>query len=209
MIDYANIRRTIVQGLSKYLQCPVIRANQDAEMPAYPFVSYTITTLVGQNNGTYGEYEDGIDRKPVTQTWSISALSSDNEESVTLAVKSREWLDHVGTTFLSDNNVIVQSVGNITNRDNILTVEYEYKNGFDIVLSMFDEIGESLETDGEIDTVLLNNSVIERPDYEARIAELEKELNEATLKINNLTHQLSTADEANVRLEKRILGEVS
>lgn len=209
MIDYANIRRTIVKGLSDYLQCPVIRANQTAEMPPYPFVSYTITTLVGQNNGTYGEYEDGIYRKPVTQTWSISALSSDNEESVTLAVKAREWLDHIGTTFLSDNNVIVQSVGNITNRDNILTVEYEYKNGFDIVLSMFDEIGETLETDGIIDAVQLGDKIVEKPDYEAKIAELEKELNEATLKINNLTNQLNEAEKVNIELEQRLKGEVS
>lgn len=177
MIDYANIRRTIVQGLSKYLNCPVIRANQDAEMPPYPFVPYNIITLVGQNKGSYGEYEDGIDRKPMTQTWSISAASDNNEESVTLAIKAREWLDRVGTTYLSDNGVVVQSVGSVTNRDNVLTVGYEYRNGFDMVLTLFDEIAETLETDGFIEMAQIGNEVYEKADYEALNDKLEQRLN--------------------------------
>lgn len=115
MIDYENLRETIVSGLKKHLGCPVIRSNQNIEPPPYPYVSYTIITLMGENNGTYGEYKDGMDRKPFTQTWSISALSDDDIESVTLAVKAREWLDRIGTTYMSDRDVVVQHIGSITN----------------------------------------------------------------------------------------------
>ena len=77
---------------------------------------------------------------PFTVTWSITALSDDNAESVALAMKAREWLELVGQTYLNDNKVIVQSVGAITNRDNILTYGYEYRNGFDCVFWCHDEV---------------------------------------------------------------------
>lgn len=164
MIDYDEIRRVIVTGLKEYLKCPVIRSNQNGKLPSYPFVSYTITMLMSENKGTYGEYEDGIKRKPFTQTWSISALSDDNSESVNLAIKAREWFDCFGTTYLSDNNVIVQSVGSVTNRDNIITIDYEYKNGFDIVIYLFDEVSSSEEYDGSwIETATINEMEFTAP----------------------------------------------
>ncbi len=140
MIDYKNIREAVCKGLKNYLKVPVIRNNQNKDPPSYPYVSYTVTTFSSANNGTYGEYEDGTDRKPVKQTWSITAQSDNNDESVTLAVKAREWLDHSGKLYLNDKNVIVEQVTNITNRDSIITVDYEYKNGFDVVFVLFDEI---------------------------------------------------------------------
>lgn len=147
MIDYENMRRIIVKGLKNYLKCPVIRNNQDEAPPDYPFVSYTVTTLMRANNGTYGEYDDNVYRKPTVQTWSITAQSSNNSESVNLISKAREWFDRAGTLYLNDNNVIVQSVGSITNRDNVLTVGYEYKNGFDVDFWLFETVE---DTDTEI-----------------------------------------------------------
>ncbi len=177
MIDYDGIRKVIVKGLKEYLKCPVVRSNQNADMPEYPFISYTITTVKSQNKGTHGEYADGTKRKPHTQTWSITAVSNDNTESVTLAAKAHEWLDLVGTTYMSDNDVVVQSVGGINNRDNFLTVEYEYRNGFDMFLSLFDTVGSTEETDGVIETFELGNKAIEKTDYEALNDKLEQRLN--------------------------------
>lgn len=154
MIDYENMRAVVCKGLKAYLGCPVIRSNQNEAPPPYPYVSYTITTLMSENKGSYGIYLGGVERKPITQTWSITALSDDNTESVELAVKAREWLDRVGTTYLSDNAVIVQSVGSVTNRDNFLTAEYEYRNGFDCFFWMFDTIEDAAEGDGEIETAI-------------------------------------------------------
>lgn len=145
MISYEEMRAVIVKGLKDYLKCPIIRSNQNSEPPPYPYTTYTITTLMSENRGTWQEHDDGVDRKAVTQTWSLSFLSDDNLESVTLANKAREWLDRVGTEYLNSNGVIVQSVGVITNRDNILTVEYEYKNGFDVVFWLYDEVGNPIE----------------------------------------------------------------
>lgn len=152
VIDYENMREIVVKGLKDYLQRPVIRQNQNAEPPAYPFISYTITTLAGENNGTYGEYENGMQIKPVVQIWSISANSNNDMEAVLLASKAREWLDNIGTVYLNDNGVIVQSVGSITNRDNLLTIGYEYKKGFDVFFTIEDVIDGLKLNDGEIDT---------------------------------------------------------
>lgn len=157
MIDFKNIYQTVAKGLKDYLGCSVIQSNQNKKMPAYPFVSYTITTPMSKYNGTYGVYKDGTKRKPFTQTWSISALSDDSDESVTLACKAREWLDEVGRTYLNDHDVIVQEIGSITNRDNVLTVEYEYKNGFDVVFWLFDTIEGTAETQDYIETAELGS----------------------------------------------------
>lgn len=151
MIDFKNLKITVVKGLKKYLGCPVIGNNQNAEPPPYPYVSFTITTPATANNGTYGEYNDGKARKPVNCIWSITAQSDDNTESVTLANKAREWLDYAGTVYLNDNNVVVQSVGNVGNRDNVLTAEYEYKNGFDCVFTVYDVV--DLPDNGSLETV--------------------------------------------------------
>lgn len=152
MIDNANLRLKVAKGLKEYLQVPVIRGNQNAEPPEYPYVSYNVTTLSSENKGTYGEYDDGIDRKPTTQTWSISALSDNETEALTIAGKARDWLDHIGRVYLSDNHIIVQSVTNVTSRDSILTTEYEYKKGFDVVFGLLDEIKNPIDIVGAIET---------------------------------------------------------
>lgn len=163
MIDYEGIRTTIAKGLREYLGCPIIRSNQNEPSPSYPYGSYTVITLMSENKGTYGEYEDGKARKAFTQTWSITFQSDDNSESVTLACKAREWLDYVGKEYLNNNDVIIQSVGGIHNRDNFLTIEYEYRNGFDFVVWLLDEVGGVGESETYIDTVQINDEEIDMP----------------------------------------------
>lgn len=155
LIDVDKLRQVVVSGLIEYLGCTVKQTNQNEKPPAYPYVSYTITTLASANNGTYEEYADGTTRKQLTQTWSITAQSNKESESVNLALKAREWLDYAGRVYLKDNGVIVQSVTNITNRDNILTVEYEYKNGFDVVFYLFDETENNINKSGVIEEAKL------------------------------------------------------
>ena len=156
LIDYEKQYKTVTAGLENYTGRPIIRANQNQEPPQYPYMTYTITRLLSENKGTYGIYEDGTRRKPFTQTWSISAVADTHFDSVMLAVKAREWLDCYGASYLNDNGVIVQSVGGITNRDNLLTTEYEYRNGFDVVFYLFDTIEGIAEYDGEITDTSIN-----------------------------------------------------
>ena len=183
LIDIDKLKQVVVSGLKEYLGCTVIRTNQNAEPPAYPYVSYTITTLASANNGTYEEYTDGTTRKQLKQTWSITAQSNNESESVNLALKAREWLDYAGRVYLKDNGVTVQSVTNVTNRDNILTVEYEYKNGFDVVFYLFDETENNINKSGIVETVELNYNGESVPivDDEKQIAEIEKIIDDSGL----------------------------
>lgn len=152
MIDIENTRKTIASGLKKYLSCPVIRGNQTADMPKYPYGSYNIINLTNENKGTYGEWEDGVYRKPFIATMSLAFHSDNYSEAVKLANKAHEWLEQVGTVYLNDNNVIIQSVGSITDRSNLLTTEYEYTYGFDCFIWLYDEIGAEQEEAGVIES---------------------------------------------------------
>ena len=177
MIDLRNNEILIVEGLQKELGCPVIRANQTAPIPPYPYVSYTLLTPFGANNGTWGVYDDGMDRIPVTQMWSFTEQSNDMTESMTLAIKARDWFQHVGRTYLEDNHLTVQRIEDITSRDNLLTIGYEYRNGFDVQLWLLDEVESTLECAGTIDEVVIDDTSMVPEESVEEVAErLEKRL---------------------------------
>lgn len=176
MVNTDNIRSTVVKNLKNYLGCPFVRANQTAKMPAMPYGRYTITTPATANNGTYGEYEDGIARKPVKQIWSITFESDKFEEALNLANKARSWFEYAGTTILNDNDVIIERVGAIGDRSNLLTVEYQYAYGFDITFWAMDEI-EIPQTE-EIEVIELSEiEIVAEPTVEELADKLTQRLN--------------------------------
>lgn len=147
MIDYDKLSISIVKSIKDALKVQVIRANQNAEPPKYPYIAYTITTLMKTNNGTYGEFIENINgeniityRKEFQQIWSFTVLSDNDLQSKELAFKLYDYLDKVGTINLVDNEVVVQRIGNIMNRDNLLTIGYEYRNGFDVTFAFMNEV---------------------------------------------------------------------
>lgn len=153
LVDLDEIRSIIVKGLKEELKIPIIRSNQTGPSPKYPYLSYTITSLINDRKGTFGEYEDGMHRKPGTQTWSLTVQSDRADEAMALCIKARDWLDHTGGIYLKDNKIIVQSVGAVNNRDTLLTIEYENRFGFDFVLWFLNETGNLRERTGTIETV--------------------------------------------------------
>lgn len=152
MLDLKSMRATVLTGMKEYLGIPVIRGNQTASAPPHPYGTCNVTTIAAANNGTWQQHEDGIDRLLVRSIWSFSFMSADYDESVQLACKAREWLTHTGRVWLSERGITVQSVTDVTNRDNILTVEYERKNGFDAVFYVYDEATNPSESTGIIES---------------------------------------------------------
>ncbi len=171
MIDFENIQRVVVKGLKEHCKCPVVCSNQAEPQEEYSYISYTITLLAGENNGSYSVYEDGTEIKHLPHNWSITAVSDDDTKSKTLALKAREWIDRVGATFLFDNNVNVISVGSVTNRDNFITVGYEYRNGFDIFFSVEDIIEGIAEQDGYIEAAEIGGINIDKPPSDDELIE--------------------------------------
>lgn len=160
MIDYQTMSKHIAGGLKKHLGVPVIMGNQTSEAPTYPYGTYNVTTIAGENRGTWQQHDDGVDRLMVRSIWSLSFLSADWDESVMLAIKAREWLEHTGRAWLAERGITVQSTTEITNRDNILTVEYERKNGFDVVFYVYDETEKPANTYGYIEDAVISREIM-------------------------------------------------
>ena len=182
LIDFDNLYKTVTQGLQDHCGCVVRRGNQDGDTPKYPYINYNVLTLMSENNGTYGEYADGKDRKPFQHTQSFTVLSDNHIECLELATKARAWFDRVGRLYLQDNNVSVQRIGSVTNRDNLLVTGYEYRYGFDVVFGVFDVVDNPIEQSGVIETVDINGGPVEKlPSYEEVTEQLEKANNEVSV----------------------------
>ena len=153
MIDYAKYTRAVASGMRKYVGAPVIQGDQNAPVTDKSYLTYKITTIAGENNGTWQEHDDGMHRLLVESIWSFSSISDDYQTSVNNAIKARDWILHVGRAALSEAGISVKTATGITNRDNVLTVEYERKNGFDVVFYVYDEVESPSDAYGYIETV--------------------------------------------------------
>lgn len=121
--------------------CDVIRQNQDAPKPAWPYLSYTITSPMEGRGGTYMEDpETGVLFMPITQRWSFTTQSDREPEAMRLGMLARDFMEVAGHIWLSDHGVTVQSVGNLNNRDNLISIQYEYRQGFDAVLTFLNRV---------------------------------------------------------------------
>ena len=141
MLDYRENEIIIVEALRSYLRskfptCEVVRQNQISKAPAYPYVSYTVISPVGNHTGTYSETVDGTLYKDILQTWSFTSQSNDQEEAMIISMMIYDFFSALGLVPLADKNITVRRVGNITTRDNLLTIEYEYRNGLDVVFGL-------------------------------------------------------------------------
>lgn len=142
--------KLLIKALSKYLEVPVVRTNQNAAPPDYPYGTYTITNYKAEYKGTYSVHDDGIDRKPFKQTVSLTFQSDNYSEACELADKAHTWLDYLGRSELKKEDIIVVSVGTINNRDNLLTIDQEYRLGFDFVLRYMNEVESPIEYTNDI-----------------------------------------------------------
>ena len=144
----------LADGLTEYLKCAVVRSNQNMPMPKFPYILFTITQLASENKGTW---QEGIDtaRKEYTQTVSFTAHSDNYSEAVELANKCRDWLDFVGKPYLDEHNIIVKSVGAISDRSSLLSTDYMYSYGFDCFLRIYRTVQQPER--GVIETVKLQN----------------------------------------------------
>lgn len=147
MIDQERINVVITEGLKAVTGCEVVKSNlANAPIPGYPYISFTITNT-DTKKGAYAVSGDSRSI-PLTQTWSFTVQSDQDNEAQIKAMEARDWLEDTGRLYLADRGIIVQSVGAITNRDTLLTVQYEYRKGFDAVLSLV-----SMTADQEKETI--------------------------------------------------------
>lgn len=158
MLDYRENEIIIIEKLKAYLStearpCEVVRQNQVAQIPPYPYVSYTLTSPMHEFGGTFSVAPDGTRYRSALQTWSFTVQSDDQEEALTLAYRIHDFFSVAGVTYLADNGITVRRVRDISTRDNLITVQYEYRNGLDVTLGLLYTISaDELVTDDEIET---------------------------------------------------------
>ena len=148
MNSYRTTEIAIADSLKSYLStesrpCEVVRQNQIAEIPSYPYVSYTVTTPVAEHRGTYSEAEDGTLYRSILQTWSFTVQSDNLEEAMELGMKMVNFFKVVGLTLLADKDITVRRVTNLTARDNLLSIQYEHRNGLDVTFGLFYSVSPS------------------------------------------------------------------
>lgn len=158
MINLENIRAVIVKGLRKYLGVEIIRSSTANRLPKLPFCSYTITSVLENVRGTWGRYDDLTDKIPAAQTWSITLNSEDFGECSRLALTAHDYFSKAGVNHLKDNGIVVKSVGVIVPRDNFLSIDYEYRQGFDVSFGLMNEL--SYENETKADDIEINGHVI-------------------------------------------------
>ena len=115
------MEKIVLDGIKAHLKnyefrpCQVIRQNQNSPAPSYPYVSYTVLTPNAADQKGWSTVEGGRHFKPVRQIWSITVQSDRCQES---------------------HGIVPEKVTSITSRDTLLTVDYEYRNGFDVTFGM-------------------------------------------------------------------------
>lgn len=135
MLAISDIESKIVTALENYIDCSVILSNQTAPSPSYPYISYTITTPVHNANGTYC-MKDGVYYQPMLQTWSFTAHSDDSRACWQLGMRVYDFFARSGRMALHKIGTAVSSKTDLINRDNYLTIQYEYRCGMDVTFRL-------------------------------------------------------------------------
>jgi len=143
--------------LEEYTGCVCVPSNTTQKMPKYPYISYSVINTEVQK-GTYAAVtieRDGkqipVQFKPMLQKWSLTVQSDDDAEALEKAMLISDFFAEAKRQELADQDIVVADIGAITPRDNLLTIEYEYRKGLDVTLRHNNVIERSFdETIGDV-----------------------------------------------------------
>ena len=146
MMDVKSLQREMLRLLEDYTGCKVVPANTTKQMPNYPYISYSLLN-VDTRKGTYSAHTgtkivEGIETPvnmlsmPARLKYSFTVQSDDDVEALIHSISIKDFFEESKRQELADIGLIVSDVGGITQRDNMLTIEYEYRKGLDVTLSL-------------------------------------------------------------------------
>lgn len=158
----AEKNRAMLSMLEEYTGCVCVPTNTTKPMPAYPYISFNIINT-STKKGTYAAHTDATGAKvlymPLTQTWSFTVQSDDDAEAMEKAMLISDFFAEAKRQALEDNGIVVADIGAITPRDNLLTVEYEYRKGLDVKLRFNNVISDDTSKE-MIETTTLTNDLV-------------------------------------------------
>lgn len=137
MIQIEEVQKLLIGELEKYTGCVFVPSNTTKKIPRYPYVSFA-NIRTETHKGTY--HGQGEIYNPADVTYSITVQSDNEMQALEIAMKIKDYCEEVGRLLLEENGITIQRVGEIASRDNLITIEYEYRKGLDVVLALFDRI---------------------------------------------------------------------
>lgn len=162
MIPQAASKYEFMLGLLEdYTGCTVVPSNTTKNVPAHPYISYSIIHT-DVKKGTYAEGMDDNGQavlfKELLQKWSFTVQAKDDAEAMEKAMLINDFFAEAKRLDLEDNDIIIAEIGAITPRDTFLTVEYEYRKGLDVVLRFNNIIVKDVKD--TVESVVLTNDTV-------------------------------------------------
>lgn len=152
-IDISNIRNVITNGIKAYTDLITVNTDNPHKKPPYPYYSYKMTTLykpMGHEGTRLTVNDEGVVKETVIlqpqMTISFNSYSNNILEANEKALKAWEWFKFAGYYHLKNNNLVVVDVMPVQDRTTFLTVGYEYRQGFDVILRTVHKIEREIET---------------------------------------------------------------
>ena len=94
---------------------------------------------------------------PTLQKWSFTVQSDKDNVAQEKAMMIQDFFAEAVRQELEDHNIVVADIGAITPRDNLLTIEYEYRKGLDVTIRVDNVIEkETIET---IENIAINETI--------------------------------------------------
>ena len=144
--------------LEEYTGCPAVPANTTKKMPDYPYISFSVINT-DTKKGTYSVYGN-TKAMQLNFKYSFTVQSDDDTEAIMIAMKVKDFFEEAKRLELADNDIIVADVGSITPRDNLITIEYEYRKGLDVTLRLVNVISDTNEDTIDSATLTSNAGII-------------------------------------------------
>lgn len=142
----------MIAGLYAVLARPVIKVDQDGDIPEYPYVTYSITSpyidQYGHEIERWFEEGGGLSvelTKHIEMVLSFSAYSEDEDEANLLCMRIIEYFTRTGRLSLQDIGIVVVGASNAQNRSVLLVEHYERRWGVDVRIRVVDSSTMAIE----------------------------------------------------------------
>ncbi|AFC32138.1 hypothetical protein PM3016_5438 [Paenibacillus mucilaginosus 3016] len=135
MLDLRAIRSMIVAGLYAKLQQPVIRADDEGDVPPYPYVVYSLTSpyidIFGKDiEQVVGENLERV--RTVELVASFTVYSEDIDEAEELCMRILDHFNREDREVLAEQGLVVVRISDVQNRSVALVEHYERRYGADV-----------------------------------------------------------------------------
>lgn len=144
--------KLIVKRLHELLNVPVVPTDNAGNKPAYPYLSYKVTTPRSKPNGSITEtelvassdenFEFDIQETIIEQPTFTVSISAYDETFFSAMELAEEALKAVKTGLyyeLKGVNAVVEDTSGVTDRTILIVDHYEHRYGFDVMIRYTDE----------------------------------------------------------------------